>query len=125
MKKYLLVLFCISLFYSCILISPSELIQLEPEEFQQEIQVESAFVVDVHIPEQIHIEGTDLFIAFNTIKENLDKFPEDKNTPIFLYCRTGHMANIAARDLLEEGYKNIYNLDGGTAALEKANLPYN
>ncbi len=124
MSKYLLVLIFISLFFSCILISPSELIQLEPEEFQKEIQKENAFVVDVHTPEQVHIIGTDLFIAYNTVKENLDKFPEDKNTPIFLYCRAGPMANIAARDLLEEGYKNIYNLDGGTAAWEKANLPY-
>ncbi len=107
---------------SCLLISPAGLIQLTPEEFQKHIDEEDVFLVDVHTPEQTHLEGTDYLIPFNKIKENLEKFPEDKNTPIYLYCKTGHMANVAARTLLEEGYTTVYNMADGMVSWEKWNL---
>ena len=33
-----------------------------------------------------------------------------------LYCRSGSMSAIAARDMISAGYTNIYNLDGGFRA---------
>ncbi|MGR9115817.1 MAG: rhodanese-like domain-containing protein [Gammaproteobacteria bacterium] len=85
-------------------------------ELNRLMQYEDIFLVDVHTPEQRHIKGTDLFIPYNEIEQNKDKFPEDKNTPIYLYCEGGPMGNAASRSLYELGYRNLTNLEGGARA---------
>lgn len=73
---------------------------------------EEIFLVDVHIPEQQHIKGTDAFIPYNEIENNIGSLP-DKNAKIALYCRSGSMSREAAQTLAGLGYKNVYNhLDG-------------
>jgi rhodanese-related sulfurtransferase len=84
------------------------------------MQSEDIFLVDVHTPEQQHIKGTDLFIPFNEIDKNQDKLPKDKDTAIYLYCEGGPMGNAAAKTLYELGYRNLFNLEGGTRAWRKA-----
>jgi len=75
---------------------------------------EDFVLIDVHIPEQRHIQGTDDFIPFNAIEGNKDRLPE-KDKKIVVYCRTGSMSAQAAQELVDMGYTNVYNLDGGTA----------
>jgi len=36
------------------------------------------FLLDVHIPEQKHIKGTDEFIPYNEIEKYKEKLPKDK-----------------------------------------------
>ncbi|RMD51523.1 rhodanese-like domain-containing protein [Candidatus Parcubacteria bacterium] len=74
------------------------------------------FLLDVHIPEQTHIKGTDEFIPYNQISANLDKLPTDKNDPIVVYCRSGGMSQQAAQTLVDLGYTNVYHLEGGIQA---------
>ncbi|HLC64450.1 MAG TPA: rhodanese-like domain-containing protein [Patescibacteria group bacterium] len=73
-------------------------------------------LVDVHIPEQAHIPGTDLFIPYDEINEKLSLLPEDKQAKIVLYCRSGSMSRLAAEALVKAGYANVYNLAGGLNA---------
>ncbi len=96
---------------------------VSPQEFYRLMQNEDAFVIDVHVPEQKHLNGTDVWIPYDKIEEMQDLLPKDKNTPILVYCRSGHMSKIAASKLAQMGYKNIYDLDGGIIAWEKAGLP--
>ena len=77
--------------------------------------------VNVHIPFEGDIAGTDLSIPYDQITQNLDKLP-DKNAKIVLYCRSDRMSNIAAKSLVGLGYINIWNLDGGMVDLEQAGL---
>ncbi len=93
-------------------------------ELKQILQNEDVFLVDVHIPEQQHIKGTDLFVPFNEIEKFQDKFPKDKNTAIYLYCEGGPMGNAAAESLYKLGYRNLINLEGGTNAWRNANLDF-
>jgi rhodanese-related sulfurtransferase len=116
MKNSLSALLIFILITACLFAKPDELIMLNPQELYQIMQKKDVFLVDVHVPEQHHIKGTDLFVPFHKINKNLDKFPKDKRTPIYLYCKSGPMGNAAAKTLFESGYKKIYNLQGGKDA---------
>lgn len=98
---------------------------LNPEEFQQTIERPNAFTFDVHTPQSdIHIENTDAFIPYNELEENRNLLPEDKGTPIAVYCRSDNMSSQVAEELTAIGYENIYNLEGGTIAWGQQSLPF-
>ena len=75
-------------------------------------------LINVHIPYEGEIEGTDDFIPFDQIKQNIDKLPADKDSRVVIYCRSGSMSGISARSLVELGYTDVWNLDGGMIAWE-------
>ncbi len=62
------------------------------------------------------IQGTDLYIPYNQLTARAAELPADKTAPIVVYCRTGNESAIAAQTLLDLGYTNIENLDGGMTA---------
>ena len=82
---------------------------------------EENFLLDVHTPEQTHIPGTDAFIPFDKIAENANQLPEDRNTPILVYCRSGSMSKQASKQIAELGYTSVYELDGGINAYKEQN----
>jgi thiol-disulfide isomerase/thioredoxin len=47
----------------------------------------------------------------------------DKNKPVYTYCLVGGRSAAAAARLREEGFKEVYNLQGGITAWKKAELP--
>jgi rhodanese-related sulfurtransferase len=76
-------------------------------------------VVNVHIPYEGEIEGTDYNVAFNDL-DALTAILPDKEFPIILYCRSGNMSEQAAQDLAELGYTQIYDVPGGMIAWESS-----
>lgn len=93
-----------------------------PQEFDKILSNRKVFLVDVHIPEQKHLDGTDLVVPYNKIKENLNKFPKDKNAEIIVYCKSGRMSIDASNALLEAGYTRVYNLVGGLNAYRESHF---
>lgn len=118
MNKIYIIGIIFSIFLLSLIIIPRDekYTNLSPDEFKTLISDESVHVIDVHIPEQEHIEGTDAFIPYNNIESFSDQLPKDKNTKIAIYCRTGSMSIIASEKLIEMGYENVYNLIGGKVA---------
>lgn len=95
---------------------------VEPAEFSNLVKDGDNFLLDVHVPEQTHIPGTDAFIPYNEISQNLDKLPQDKTTPILVYCRSGSMSATASQELTDLGYTNVYDLRGGMNAYKESNV---
>lgn len=93
---------------------------ITPKEFDNILSTRKVFLVDVHIPLQQHLDGTNLVVPYNKIKENLNKFPKDKNTEIIVYCRSGRMSTEAAQALSQAGYTHVYNLVGGVNAYHES-----
>ena len=84
------------------------------------LDTKSFFFVNTHTPYEGEVEQTDTFIPFDQITLHLDQLPTDKSAPVVLYCRSGRMSAIAARDLVNAGYTNVWDLAGGMLAWEKA-----
>lgn len=89
---------------------------LESAEFEQLINSDDVYVLQVHTPYYGEIEGTDLVLEdWENIENYLDELPE-KDQPIAVYCRSGRMSGIVAQQLTDLGYTEIYDLDGGMNA---------
>jgi rhodanese-related sulfurtransferase len=97
---------------------------ISSDELNRMLKNKDFFLLDVHIPEQKHIRGTDEFIPYNEIEKYKEKLPKDKKEKIVVYCRSGRMSEIAARELVKMGYENVYNLKGGTIEWEKKGYPF-
>lgn len=93
---------------------------VSPAEFAQLAKDDATFMVDVHIPAQTQIPGTDAVIPYDRVQSNLDKLPADKSTPILVYCRSGSMSARAAEEIAELGYTQVYDLEGGTDAYKQS-----
>ena len=82
--------------------------------------------VDVREPDEFqagHIRGAQS-IPRGTIEWMVPKkISKDKNTSMVVYCEHGSRGALATYTLVQMGYKNVKNLEGGRAAWEKAGFP--
>lgn len=70
-------------------------------------------LINVHIPYEGELEGTDSFIPYDEIGQHVDELPADKDAQIVLYCRSGNMSAQAARELVQLGYTDVWDVEGG------------
>ncbi|MDF1499693.1 MAG: rhodanese-like domain-containing protein [Anaerolineales bacterium] len=94
------------------------------EELNVMLEEKDFFFVNVHIPYEGEIPDTDAFIPFDQVAARIDEFPDNEEAKIVLYCRSGSMGAIAARELVKQGYTSIYNLDGGFRAWDSAGFEF-
>lgn len=78
-------------------------------------QSDTYTIVNVHIPYEGEVAGTDLKIPYNDI-DALTRALPDKNAPIILYCRSGRMSEQASRALVGLGYTQVWDIPGGMNA---------
>ena len=98
-------------------ISNSKVNLIDVDEFETLVNSEKVFVINTHTPYTGEIQGTDLIAEdWKNMNSYLNQLPEDKDTPIAIYCRSGRMSGISAQQLVDLGYTNIYDLDGGMKA---------
>ena len=112
--KYFFIL-SFTLFFSCNLINNNSVNEIDSDELTEFLQINDAILVDVrrddeyingHIENSINIDYMSDEFVTNT--ERLDK-----NKPIILYCRSGRRSYLSAIKLSKNGFKEVYNLEGG------------
>ena len=68
-----------------------------------------------------HLDGA-IPIPYDQIGERIGDIVQDKSQRIYLYCRTGHRAQIAKEALERLGYKDVINLGSLEDAAKTLNL---
>lgn len=96
---------------------------LEPVAFAGAVAQPARFTINVHVPFEGRIDGTDLALPYNRIETDAARLPADRGTPLAIYCRSGRMSAIAARALARLGYHDVVELRGGMQAWTAAGLP--
>jgi phage shock protein E len=77
-------------------------------------------LVNVKMPYIGEIDGTDVYIPYNQISARASQLPPDKTAKTLVYCRSGVESAQAAQTLLNLGYTNVWNLDGGMNAWQSS-----
>ena len=73
-------------------------------------------LLNVKTPYMGEIAGTDLYVPYTDLAARATELPADKGARIVVYCRSGNESAIASQTLIDLGYTNIDNLDGGMNA---------
>jgi rhodanese-related sulfurtransferase len=90
------------------------------EELNDMLEDKDFALINVHIPYEGEIPGTDVHIPYNEIEKYADQLPQDKDAKIVLYCRSGSMSATASKTLVEMGYTNVTDVQGGMNAWKAA-----
>jgi rhodanese-related sulfurtransferase len=93
-----------------------------PDEFAERMADPDALVINVHVPYEGEIAGTDLFVPFDEVTSS-SRLPADHDQLLVIYCRTGNMSATAAAALVDAGYTDVTDLDGGMVAWDEAGHP--
>jgi rhodanese-related sulfurtransferase len=86
---------------------------------------DNALIVDVRNPEEWAATGIPPGAALIPLPEieqrAADELPKDKE--IYVICNSGNRSRTASEVLIQQGYTNVINIDGGIQAWLQASLP--
>lgn len=101
-------------------------VQLEPDQFREELSKGNGKLVDVRTTREFdsgHINGSELI----NWKDSADFFAAaqklEKTEPLYLYCKSGGRSAKAASWLVSQGFEQVYELKGGIENWQSAGLP--
>ena len=75
---------------------------------------DNAVLLDVRQADEFntgHIDGV-VLVPHDTIAEKIGAVVPDKNTPVYVYCRSGRRSAIAVEAMRKLGYTNLTDLSG-------------
>lgn len=100
---------------------------LTVEEFQQAVTAKDAQLLDVRTAGEYrngHIKGS-LQANWNNETEFTERTAAlDKNKPVLVYCAAGPRSHAAAAWLVENGFKNVSELQGGFSTWKRFGKPF-
>ncbi len=129
MKIYLIIsiIFTAVLFSSCDSVkTQNNKSSLQASEFSEKIKdQQGAQVIDVRTGAEFkkgHLQNA------KNIDWNSSGFAKqinalDKNKPVFVYCLSGSRSSSAVNKMISEGFREVYELNGGVIKWRNANLP--
>jgi rhodanese-related sulfurtransferase len=93
-------------------------INVTPDRLSRMLEFKDFTFINVKTPYIGEIDRTDLYLPYDQLTARASELPQAKDAKIVIYCRTGTTSAIAAQTLVDLGYTNIWNLDGGMVAWE-------
>ena len=91
----------------------SEWQRISVEQAKLMIDQQSVNLVDIRDPQSFtsgHIDGA-LMLDNNTVQSFIENAPSE--TPVIVYCYHGNSSQGAAAYLAEQGFAEVYSMDGG------------
>ena len=84
-----------------------------------------AVIVDVRNPDEWATTGIPVGAALIPLPQFEQRAPQElpKDKPIYVICNSGNRSRTASEILIKDGYKKVYNIDGGIQAWLRAALP--
>ena len=92
------------------------------QELSEMMAAEDVYLVNVHVPYEGEIPGTDAFISYTDIADRVAELPDDGS--LVIYCRSGNMSTQSAQEMVDAGFTDFQELEGGFQAWEAAGLPF-
>jgi YVTN family beta-propeller protein len=89
-------------------------------QLEEVLKYKNFTLINTHIPYAGDIPLTDLSIPFDQIETFTNQLPANKDAPLAVYCRSGSMSTQAAQTLVNMGYTNVWEVDGGMNAWQNA-----
>lgn len=100
--------------------------KLAPTEFSEKIKtVPTALLIDVRTPGEFSDGHLQNAINIDWIGDNFDSqiATLDKSTPILVYCLSGKRSAAAASKMRGDGFKEVYEMQGGITNWKNSGLP--
>lgn len=117
MKSYLLIAAATVI----VCIAAAGCIKAQKNKSAQTVKPEAdALLIDVRTPEEFsagHLENA-INVPLQSIS-NISSVAPDKNTVLYLYCRSGRRVKMAIAELQKLGYNNLHDFGGMQEAAEK------
>jgi rhodanese-related sulfurtransferase len=123
MKKYIPITIIALLFFTNCNFAQQATV-LNANDYEKKISTEKNIqLIDVRTPEEYqqgHIKNAK---NINVYDANFEKEIQklDKSKPVYIYCRSGNRSRSAAQVLSNNGFKTIFDLQGGITAWQSAN----
>lgn len=98
----------------------NQLCTIDAQTLKQGLDQQAVTLVDVREPGEFageHIPGATLVPLS---RFDLRNIPQDGNTQLVLYCRSGNRSQVAAQKLLEAGFESVTHLSCGIGAWKEA-----
>lgn len=100
---------------------------LPPDQFSKKLTATAnKILLDVRTPEEYaegHLADAKLINYYaDDFKSQLALL--DKTKPVFVYCRSGKRSGASAELLIELGFKEVYDLQGGFMAWSENKYPF-
>ena len=98
---------------------------LTAQEAREIIETLNPLILDVRTPGEFkagRIEGAKL-LPVQALAQNLSVLSDYKEEPILIYCATGNRSTVAAKILIDNGFRRIFNLKKGIRGWARQGLP--
>lgn len=94
--------------------TPPDYKVIDTAEAKAMIDAGNVIILDVRTREEYqsgYIEDS-FNLPLGTIESGIQKITSDKDAVLLVYCRSGNRSKVAARELTELGYTNVYDFGG-------------
>ena len=98
--------------------------EVAPKEAAELIRNISPLVLDVRTPAEYgrgHLKDS-VLIPLQQLQARWQEIAGYRNRDVLIYCATGNRSTVAAKILIDNGFKRIYNLRPGIAGWEREEL---